>query len=221
MSNFDFRSMNRRHFCALGSAAAYSLQDQLARAASSKNRPNILYCLADDWSFGHAGVYGDPVIQTPTFDRVARQGVLFTHAFSAAPTCTASRGAMLTGQAPHRLNQGANLFSSLPKELPVYPEILEAAGYHVGYTRKGWSPGDVEASGRTRNPAGPRFDNFAGFLKAAPADKPFSVLDDLSRALRGEGSATLRLEFLRGDYARSRRVTVQLGTATMRSGVAA
>jgi serine protease Do len=60
-----------------------------------------------------------------------------------------------------------------------------------------------------------------GDILLGAEDKPFSVLDDLSRALRGEGSRTLRLEFLRGDYARARRVTVQLGNATMRSGVAA
>ena len=51
----------------------------------------------------HAGAYGDKVVRTPTFDRVAREGVLFTRAFSAAPSCTPSRAAMLTGQAPHRL----------------------------------------------------------------------------------------------------------------------
>jgi serine protease Do len=60
-----------------------------------------------------------------------------------------------------------------------------------------------------------------GDILLGAEDKPFSVLDDLSRALRGEGSRTLRLEFLRGDYARVRRVTVQLGSATMRSSVAA
>jgi serine protease Do len=60
-----------------------------------------------------------------------------------------------------------------------------------------------------------------GDILLGAGDKPFSVLDDLSRALRGEGSRTLRLEFLRGDYARSRRVTVQIGNATMRSTVAA
>jgi serine protease Do len=60
-----------------------------------------------------------------------------------------------------------------------------------------------------------------GDILLGAEDKPFSVLEDLSRALRGEGSRTLRLEFLRGDYARIRRVTVQLGNSAMRSGVAA
>lgn len=60
-----------------------------------------------------------------------------------------------------------------------------------------------------------------GDILLGAEDRPFSVLEDLSRALRGEGSRTLRLEFLRGDYARIRRVTVQLGNSAMRSGVAA
>ena len=54
-------------------------------AQAKKDSPNILYCLADDWSWGHAGVYGDRVIRTPVFDRISTEGVLFTHAFSAAP----------------------------------------------------------------------------------------------------------------------------------------
>ena len=60
-----------------------------------------------------------------------------------------------------------------------------------------------------------------GDILLGAEDKPFSVLDDLSRALRGEGPRTLRLEFLRGDYVRLRRVTVQLGNASQRSSVAA
>src|SRR5437868_6924800 len=122
-------------------------------------RPNILYCLADDWAWPHAGVYGDKVIHTPNFDRVAREGVLFTHAFSAAPSCTPSRAAMLTGQAPHRLAEGANLHGFLPKHFKVYPDLLEAAGYVVGFHGNGWGPGDFKAGGRARNPAGPSFQS--------------------------------------------------------------
>jgi len=66
-------------------------------------RPNILFCIADDWSWPHAGVAGAKVIKTPTFDRVAREGVLFENAFVSAPSCTPSRGAIVTGQRHWRL----------------------------------------------------------------------------------------------------------------------
>ncbi len=48
----------------------------------TENRPNILFCLADDWGWPHAGAYGDPVVRTPTFDRLAKEGVLFVYAFT-------------------------------------------------------------------------------------------------------------------------------------------
>src|ERR1700676_236877 len=128
-----------------------------AAPSQPAQRPNILFCLADDWSWPHAGVYGDRVISTPTFDRVAREGVRFNYVFSAAPTCSASRAAILTGQYPHRLEEGANLWGTLPKKFPVYPELLEQAGYHVGLIRKGWGPGDFRPGGYTHNPAGRNF----------------------------------------------------------------
>ena len=136
-------------------------------------RPNILFCIADDWSWPHAGIYGDTVVKTPAFDRVAREGVLFTHAFCATPSCTPSRGAILTGQWPHRLKEGGNLWGFLPKRFQVYPDLLEQAGYAVGVTRKGWGPGNHQAGGWTRNPAGPTCKSFAEFLKSVPDGKPF------------------------------------------------
>jgi arylsulfatase A-like enzyme len=140
---------------------------------ASDSRPNILYCLADDWGWPHAGAYGDTTARTPTFDRLAKKGALFTHCFSAAPSCTPSRAAMLTGQYPHRLEEGSCLWGFLPKKFPVYPDLLEKAGYGVGSTRKGWGPGNFEAGGYTRNPAGPAFPSFAQFLKTVPGEKPF------------------------------------------------
>lgn len=160
--------MNRRLFLATGAGALARL-----RAAPAETRPNILLCIADDWAWPHASVYGDRIVRTPNFDRVAREGVLFTHAFSAAPSCTPSRAAILTGQAPHRLAEGGNLWGFLPARFPVYTELLEQAGYVVGYTRKGWGPGDFQAGGRSRNPAGAQHKSFAEFLESVPAGRPF------------------------------------------------
>ncbi|HCO93481.1 MAG TPA: heparan N-sulfatase [Phycisphaerales bacterium] len=142
-------------------------------SGASKKRPNILFCLADDWSWPHASIAGDKVVKTPTFDRVARQGVLFENAFVSAPSCTPSRGAILTGQWHWRLKEGGNLHGTLPAKFTVYPDLLEEAGYHIGYTRKGWAPGRYAAGGRKRNPAGPQYKSFEEFMKARPEGKPF------------------------------------------------
>lgn len=136
-------------------------------------RPNILLVLADNWAWPHAGAYGDKVVRTPAFDRVAAEGVRFTNGFCASPSCTPSRAAILTGQAVHRLAEGASNWGILPKRFEVYPDLLETAGYHVGYAGKGWAPGSLEGSGRLRNPAGPVFESFETFLKDVPDRRPF------------------------------------------------
>jgi arylsulfatase A-like enzyme len=112
-------------------------------------------------------------VRTPTFDRIAREGARFDRAFVQAPSCTPSRAAILTGQAPHRLEEGSQLWGFLPSRFAVYPDLLEAAGYHVGFTRKGWGPGNVEGGGRTRNPAGPAYPDFETFYRERPAGRPF------------------------------------------------
>jgi arylsulfatase A-like enzyme len=137
------------------------------------SRPNILVIIADDWGYPHAGAYGDKVVKTPHFDRLARDGVLFTNAFAAAPSCTPSRASLLTGRAVHQLAEGGNLWGFLPSRFAVYPDLVESAGYVVGFTRKGWGPGNFQAGGRIRNPAGPQFANFEEFYRQAPKDKPF------------------------------------------------
>jgi N-sulfoglucosamine sulfohydrolase len=144
-----------------------------AQEASAAERPNILFCVADDWSYGHASIYGDNVVKTPNFDRIAREGALFHQAYCASPSCTPSRGAMLTGRPVHQLEEGASLWSALPAKFKVYPNLLEASGYAVGLEGKGWAPGDFYAGGWSRNPAGPQFKNFETFLASVPKDKPF------------------------------------------------
>jgi uncharacterized sulfatase len=137
------------------------------------DRPNVLFCIADDWGWPHASIAGDRVVKTPVFDRAAREGVLFRNAFVTAPSCTPSRGSIVTGQWHWRLEEGGNLWSTLPAKFEVYPDLFEKAGYHVGCTRKGWGPGQHQPGGRTRNPAGPAYKNFNAFLDARPQGSPF------------------------------------------------
>ena len=159
--------------------------DQVARP------PNILFCISDDQSYANTGANGDPVVQTPAFDRVAREGLRFTHAFCDAPTCGPSRSAILTGQHIWRLEEAGNIHSTLPAKFTTYTELLAEAGYVVGFTGKGWSPGRLEPGGRTMNPAGVSFQkrkakppfksmsntdyagNFQDFLEQVSDDQPF------------------------------------------------
>ena len=174
-------------------------------------RPNILFCISDDQSFAHTGANGDPVVKTPAFDRVAREGLRFTRAFCDAPSCGPSRSAILTGQHIWRLEEAGNIHSTLPAKFATYTELLSAVGYSVGYTGKGWSPGRLEPGGRRTNPAGKPFNrrntkppyksiratdyaaNFQDFLKQVPADTPFCFWLGTSEPHRGFQSGAGRL----------------------------
>jgi N-sulfoglucosamine sulfohydrolase len=162
-----------------------------ASPAPATGQPNILFCISDDQSYAHTGANGDPVIKTPAFDRVAREGIRFSHAFCDAPTCGPSRSAILTGQHIWRLEEAGNIHSTLPAKFATYTELLQDAGYTIGFTGKGWSPGRLSAGGRTANPAGAEFSrrklkpsfrsmsnkdyaaNFDDFLGQVAKDQPF------------------------------------------------
>ncbi|MEP1088698.1 MAG: sulfatase-like hydrolase/transferase, partial [Algoriphagus sp.] len=137
-------------------------------------QPNILFLIADDWSFPHAGVYGDQVVRTPTFDRLATEGALFTNAYTASPSCSPSRASVLLGRYPHQNGDGGNLWSEFPNAYPTYVQLLENDGYFTGSTRKGWGPGDFQTTGFTHNPAGKSYEDFKAFLAEKPKGQPFT-----------------------------------------------
>jgi arylsulfatase A-like enzyme len=62
------------------------------------SRPNILIAIADDWVYANAGAYGCKWIKTPSFDRVASEGLLFTHSYTPTAKCSSSRSSLLTGR---------------------------------------------------------------------------------------------------------------------------
>lgn len=120
-----------------------------ASSSAADARPNILFCFADDWG-RHASAYAkldgpggiNDVIQTPNFDRIAREGVLFRSAFVSAPSCTPCRSALLSGQHFWRTGRGSILRGAVwDFSNPSYPLILKDAGYHIGKSYKVWGPG--------------------------------------------------------------------------------
>ena len=139
----------------------------------AKEKPlNILFLLADDWSYPYGGLYGKQEVPTPNLDKLAKQGVLFNNAYCSTPSCTASRASMLTGMYPHNLGEGVNLCGRLDISIPTYVQILRKQGYEVGFDKKGWAPGDFKKMGYTENPVGTKTD-FSQMLKNLPEDKPF------------------------------------------------
>lgn len=149
------------------------LQGCKSSGEKEQKRPNILFVIADDWSWPHASLAGDKVVKTPGFDRVAKEGVFYTNAYVSVSSCSPSRAAILTGQDFWRLEDGSILWGTLPSKFPMYTDLLEDSGYHVGYTGKGWGPGDITAGGRTRNPAGDKYQDFNQFLETRQDGEPF------------------------------------------------
>lgn len=161
-------------------------------AASPAPRPNILIAMADDWSYPHAGAYGTAWTKTPHFDRIAREGVLFTRAYTPVAKCSASRATFLLGRHPWMNEAGFVHYGYFPPAYRSYAEALLAHGYFTGFTGKGWSPGIAQtADGQPRELLGRSFQarkttppttgiagtdyaaNFADFLAAAPKGQPW------------------------------------------------
>ena len=181
------RNVSRRELLAgaIGAGAASCGPQSRGR------RPNILLAYSDDQSYPHASILGDPVVKTPAFDRVAREGVLLSHSYTACPSCTPSRSALLTGRPIWRIGEGGVLYGTLSPAYPLFPHLLEDAGYHTGFVGKPWAPGDWRVGGLTRHPIGKEYAerlepdppagidirdyaaNFADFLAERPDNAPF------------------------------------------------
>ncbi len=181
--------MNRRSFLAVG------LSGVLAAASHARpgaRKPNILFCVADDASYPHMGAYGCSWVRTPGFDLVARDGILFSRAYTPNAKCAPSRACILTGRNSWQLEEAANHWCFFPAKFRTYAETLSEHGYFVGFTAKGWGPGVAgEVNGKPRQLTGIPFNarktappaahignndyagNFEDFLLAKPKEQPF------------------------------------------------
>ena len=108
-------------------------------AAAAETKPNIVVVLADDMGWGDSGTYGHEIIQTPSMDRLAAEGMKFTQGYSACGVCSPSRAAILTGRTPYRngvwRHLSGNHDAHLRESEITYPELLQEIGYetcHIG-----------------------------------------------------------------------------------------
>ncbi|MGJ5673531.1 MAG: sulfatase-like hydrolase/transferase [Nostochopsis sp.] len=179
MTNFNFGSMNRRKFLTTAAASALTTVGSstlLSKAVAGNDAlyktPNILFILADDLGWGDLSIYGCTNYQTPNLDRLARQGVRFTNAYSAQTTCTPTRVAFLTGRYPARLEIGlqeslgnfARVGSTvgLPPSHPTVASLLKASGYETALLGK-WHLGYLPNYGPNKS----GFDKFFGHFSGA------------------------------------------------------
>lgn len=102
----------------------------MGSSPAGEARPNIVIFLADDHGYLDSEVYGSKHVRTPHMVRVARDGMTFTHAFVASPSCAPSRAALLTGLMPAR--NGAEANHAKPRaELKKWPAHFKELGYET------------------------------------------------------------------------------------------
>ncbi|MDA0811663.1 MAG: sulfatase [Verrucomicrobia bacterium] len=97
-----------------------------APATAAPTPPNIVVILADDLGWSDLHCQGNPLLDTPHLDRLAKQGMRFTDAYAAAPVCTPTRAAMMTGKSPARLAITNHAPGHQPGFLPPGRDLAEA-----------------------------------------------------------------------------------------------
>lgn len=133
------------------------------------SKPNIVFILADDLGYGELGCYGQKKIKTPHIDRLASEGIRFTHHYTGAPVCAPARCTLLTGRhlghAEIRNNGDSKNGRKFPGQWPItakavtIAEVLREAGYRTGGFGK-WGLGPTDTSG---SPIKQGFHRFYGY----------------------------------------------------------
>ncbi len=156
-------------------------------AAPAVQPPNIVVIFADDLGYGDLGCFGHPTIRTPNLDRMAAEGMRFTQFYSAAPVCTPSRAALMTGRLPIRSGMCSdkrrvlfpNSGGGIPANEITLAEALKTKGYATACVGK-WHLGHLKQFLPTNN----GFDHYFGI--------PYS--NDMDRVAAGAKGRSIFLE---------------------------
>lgn len=150
-----------------------------AAPAQAERRPNVLFVLVDDMGFGDLSVMGNRKVSTPNLDRLAREGVLMTQFYDAAPICSSSRAGFLTGRFPASVgfvgitaerskNAELGQVDYLDPKLPTIARLLKGAGYATAHIGK-WHLGGGRDVGDAPWPTAYGFDqSFTTFEGLGP-----------------------------------------------------
>jgi N-acetylglucosamine-6-sulfatase len=137
-------AMRPRAACLLAAALAGALP-AMASGADLSVKPNFVVVLVDDMRFDDLGIAGQPFVETPAIDRMAREGVRFLNAFAATPLCSPSRASILTGQYAHSHGIVDNTArDAASHRLATFAIPLQQAGYRTAFFGK-WHMGNDDS----------------------------------------------------------------------------
>jgi len=129
--------ITRRRFLATGclSLALSGSLPGFARMKANRNRPNILFIMADDHAAHAIGAYGSRLNKTPNIDRLAREGMRFTRCLNTNSLCAPSRAALITGRYSHKngFHRNGDRFDRTQQ---TFPGLLQQAGYETAIVGK-------------------------------------------------------------------------------------
>jgi len=147
--------------------------------AGNQARPNIIFLLTDDQRADALGVMGNPIIQTPHLDEMARNGYLFRNAYVTTSICAVSRASVLSGQymSRHQISDFGTNFSETALA-DTYPMLLQKAGYHIGFIGK---------YGVGNQPPSDRFDFWSCWDRGQP---PYWLEDGAGRKVHQTDSVS-------------------------------
>lgn len=158
---------------------------------ANKQRPNLIWVMADDLGYGELGCYGQSVMKTPNLDRMAAEGLQFMQFYSGATVCAPSRSVLMTGMhhghTRVRGNAGANnpMAQSLRSSDVTIAKVLQDAGYETALIGK-WGLGDAKVA-EDGLPRKHGFDYFFGYLNQVHAHNhyPDHLWENEERVLMG------------------------------------
>jgi arylsulfatase A-like enzyme len=158
------------------------------------SRPNVVLLMGDDHGWEETSYNGHPDLKTPVLDDMAASGLRFDRFYSAHPTCSPTRGSVLTGRHPNRYGTFHPGFSLRPEEVTI-GHLLKKAGYVCGHFGK-WHVGTVKAGSPT-NPGAMGFDEWLSHDNFFELNPPLSRNGGPPTIHKGESSAILIDEAVR------------------------